>query len=116
MQSSSNPPTRHRSAASLAAIALFAAHATARADAASDRAYCDALQSPSAKVACLRDVKSAPQASAPAPAAVKPTASTGEGTAAPAASTTAAPSGAAPYKVVDGTKVDAFTLLSLIHI
>ena len=112
MPSSSNPPTRGRSAAapSLAAIALLAAHAMAHADAAADRAYCEALQSPSAKAACLRDVKSGPQASAPAPAAVKPTASTGEGTAAPAASTTAAPSGAAPYKVVDGTKVDAFTL------
>ena len=112
MPSSSNPPTRGRSAAapSLAAIALLAAHAMAHADAAADRAYCEALQSPSAKAACLRDVKSGPQASAPAPAAVKPTASTGEGTAAPAASTTTAASGAAPYKVVDGTKVDAFTL------
>ena len=110
MQSSSTPPTRRRSAAaaSLAAIALFAVHAAARADAESDRAYCEALQSPSAKAACLRDVKSAPQASAPAPAAVKPTASTVKD--APAASTAAAPSGAAPYKVVDGNKVDAFTL------
>ena len=108
MQFSGNPPTRRAAAAAgLVAVALFAAHAGARADAASDRAYCESLKSPSAKVACLRDVKAAP--ATVAPAAVKPTADTG---AAPAAKPTAAaqPAGSTPYKVVDGTKVDAFTL------
>jgi len=108
MQFSGNPPTRRAAAAAgLVAVALLAAHPGARADAAADRAYCESLKSPSAKVACLRDVGSAP---APvSPAAVKPTADTGT---APAAKPTAAPqpAGSTPYKVVDGTKVDAFTL------
>ena len=108
MQFSGNPPTRRAAAAAgLVAVALLAAHPGARADAAADRAYCESLKSPSAKVACLRDVGSAP---APvSSAAVKPTADTGT---APAAKPTAAPqpAGSTPYKVVDGTKVDAFTL------
>ena len=108
MQFSGNPPTRRAAAAAgLVAVALLAAHPGARADAAADRAYCESLKSPSAKVACLRDVGSAP--AAVSPAAVKPTADTGT---APAAKPTAAPqpAGSTPYKVVDGTKVDAFTL------
>jgi mono/diheme cytochrome c family protein len=108
MQFSGNPPTRRAAAAAgLVAVALLAAHPGARADAAADRAYCESLKSPSAKVACLRDVRSAP--AAVSPAAVKPTADTGT---APAAKPTAAPqpAGSTPYKVVDGTKVDAFTL------
>jgi mono/diheme cytochrome c family protein len=108
MQFSGNPPTRRAAAAAgLVAVALLAAHPGARADAAADRAYCESLKSPSAKVACLRDVGSAP--ASVSPAAVKPTADTGT---APAAKPTAAPqpAGSTPYKVVDGTKVDAFTL------
>ena len=113
MQFSGNPPTRRAAAAAgLVAAALLAAHPGARADAAADRAYCESLKSPSAKVACLRDAKSAPAAVSTAtvsPPAVKPTADTGT---APAAKPTAAaqPAGSTPYKVVDGTKVDAFTL------
>ena len=107
MQFPGHPTTRRTSAAAagLAAVALFAAHSIARADAASDRAYCESIASPDAKAVCLRDLRSAP-ASVPA-AAVKPAADT-----APAAKPTAAaaPSGDKPYKVVDGTKVDAFTL------
>lgn len=80
-----------------------------------DQQYCDRQEGP-AKVACLRDLKSAAPAAAKPAGPATPAATGTAAPAAPTAATTAAaaaPAGAggpAPYKVVDGYHVDAQTL------
>lgn len=114
MRISGTKPSWTRAAAPVGMLALLLAAGAARADAASDRQYCEALQSPSAKAVCLRDLKDSASQPAAAPAA-KPAAAATTAAPAPAAAekkpaAAAATGGAAPYKVVDGYKVDAETL------
>lgn len=94
--------------APLGALTLLLAATGARADLEADRLYCESLQG-GAKVVCLRDLKTTPT-----PTATPPTPAAATRPAAPAAdakaATVQAGTGTAPYKVVDGYKVDPETL------
>ena len=101
------PSWKHRMAP-CGALAMLLVAGAARADLEADRLYCESLQG-GAKVVCLRDLKATPTPAIkpPAPAAAtQPTAPAADAKAATAPAAT----GAAPYKVVDGYKVDPETL------
>lgn len=101
------PSWKHR-LAPYGALAMLLVAGTAWADLEADRLYCESLQG-GAKVVCLRDLKATPT-----PAAKPPTPAAATQPAPPAAdakaATAPAATGAAPYKVVDGYKVDPETL------
>ena len=94
------PSWKHRMAP-YGALAMLLVAGTARADLEADRLYCESLQG-GAKIVCLRDLKATPTP----PAATQPAVPAAEAK----ATTAPASTGAAPYKVVDGYKVDAETL------
>lgn len=106
------PAPRSRHAIALRALLGFGlgvgllAATLGHARAETDREYCERQQG-AVRTICLRELKNAPPPAAAAPApAPAPTAAT----TAPAADKGGAAGGAAPYKVVDGNKVDANTM------
>lgn len=108
------PAARTLPALGLLGIALFASGIAGTVRAETEREYCE-RQEGSARIVCLRALDSkSPASSAPAaatPATPSATPAAPPPAAAPASpAAAAAPAGEAPYKVVDGTHVDAKTM------
>lgn len=110
MRISGMKPSWKQCIAPHAALAMLLVAGTARADLEADRAYCESLQG-GARIVCLRDLKATPTPAAKPPAATADTPAAAPAADAKPAAAAATPSGgAAPYKVVDGYKVDPETM------